>query len=115
MQDVGTDFSYISLDQVCAFMTPGSYMSILDIKSAFRSVNVYPDHRQFQGIMWDVNGNGILQPMVDNCLCFSLKSALFFVHSDNRVCYEDNVRVRQPRCFWLLGRFHSSLPNGVGV
>ena len=74
MEHVCETFSYVSLDQVCEVVEPGSYFSVLDIRSAYRSVNVYPPHTRFQGFMWDLDGYG-LRPYVDNCLCFGLKSA----------------------------------------
>ena len=74
MDHVYETFSYISLDQVCEVVEPGSFFSVLDIKSANRSVNVYSNHRQFQGFMWDLDGC-VLHPYVDNCLCFGLKTA----------------------------------------
>ena len=77
MNEVCREFSYISLDQVTAVMTPGCFFSILDIKSAYCSVSVFPDHRRCQGLLWDVNGCGVDKPMEDNCLCFGLKSAPF--------------------------------------
>ena len=77
MNSVCEDFSYISMDDVCQSITPGCYFSVLDIKSAYRSVNVFPDHRQVQGFMWDSGNTGVELPFVDNCLCFGLKSAPF--------------------------------------
>ena len=51
MNEVCQEFSYISLDQVTAVMTPGCFFSVLDIKWAYRSVSVFPDHRRCQGLL----------------------------------------------------------------
>ena len=50
------------------------YMAVVDISSAYRSVNVYPDHSNFQGIMWpDADGNETYYK--DNCLAFGARSS----------------------------------------
>ena len=75
MDEVCFDFSYISLDNVSQVMVPGCYFSVLDIKSAYRSVHVYPPHRTYQGFMWDFGRGDGLEYLVDCCLCFGLRCA----------------------------------------
>ena len=75
METVCQDFTYVNLDQVCSSVTPGCYFSVLDIKSAYRSVNVHPENRCYQGFIWDLQSNGFPEYYEDNCLCFGLRSA----------------------------------------
>ena len=77
MQSVCEDFSYISLDQVTSSISPGVYFSVLDVKSAYRSVNVFPEHRQYQGFVWNYEDGRGDKCYEDNCLCFGLRCAPF--------------------------------------
>ena len=56
-------------------MEQGWFFSVLDIKSAYRSVNIFPENRPYQCFVWNVNGSD--EWPVDNCLCFGLKCAPF--------------------------------------
>ena len=56
MNEVCTDFSYISIDDVSDSIFPGCYFLVLDIKLAYRSVNVRPDNRTYQGFSWTLDG-----------------------------------------------------------
>ena len=38
-------------------------------------MNVFPDHRQYQGFMWKYNDDSIGEWYQDNCLCFGLACA----------------------------------------
>jgi hypothetical protein len=49
MDTTRSTFSYIRISDVTAKMTRDCYMSVVDIKSAYRSVPIYPAHRKFQG------------------------------------------------------------------
>ena len=73
MNEVFDQFQFIKIDDVCDVITEGCFFSVLDIKSAYRSVNINPDHRKFQGLMWDVDG--VYRYLHDNCLSFGLKCA----------------------------------------
>ena len=48
MDTVCEPFNYISMDYVTSYLTEGSYMGVVDIKSAYRSVHIHPDHRRYQ-------------------------------------------------------------------
>lgn len=47
-------------------------MAIVDIKSAYRAVQIHPDHRKFAGFQWELDG--VVCNFVDNRLCFGLRS-----------------------------------------
>ena len=48
MDTVCTPFNYISMDDGTSYLTEGSYMGVVDIKTAYRSVHILPDHRRYQ-------------------------------------------------------------------
>ena len=73
MDTVCDDFHFIHVDDITDSMVPGCYFAVVDIKSAYRSINVYPSHRSFQGFEWELDGNE--EYYEDNCLCFGLKCA----------------------------------------
>lgn len=68
-------FRYTTVDDVCESLAGNEYMAVLDIKSAYRSVNVAVAHRQFQGFCWDIEDQESM--FTDNCLCFGLSCAPF--------------------------------------
>ena len=66
-------FTYNSVDTAVQVLDPEDFMSVVDISSAYRSVNVFSGHTRFQGLRWDFgNGPEVLR---DNRLCFGLRSA----------------------------------------
>ena len=46
-------FNYNSVDTAVQLLAPLDYMSVVDIASAYRSVNVHSSQVKFQGITWD--------------------------------------------------------------
>lgn len=42
-------FHYVTLDEISDQLVGGEYLAVVDIKSAYRSVNISIAHRQFQG------------------------------------------------------------------
>ena len=45
-------------------------MAVVDIKSAYRAVPIYPDHRRYLGLKWEINGETVY--IEDSRLCFAL-------------------------------------------
>ena len=71
------DFVYKSVNDVNRNLAKGDFMAVVDIASAYRSVPILPDHRDFQGFKWDfVDGRGE-RFFRENRLCFGLKCAPF--------------------------------------
>ena len=66
-------FSYNSVDTAIKILTPGDSMAVVDISSAYRSVNVYSDHAKFQGFIWNFGEDDVT--MLDHRLCFGLHCA----------------------------------------
>ena len=65
------EFSYKSVDNVVDLLTWGNYMSVVDIKSAYRAVPVKEDHRRYMGFTWELDGKEYT--FIDNRMCFGLR------------------------------------------
>ena len=57
MDTTCSTFSYTHVDDVTDSLVRGAFMAVLDIKSAYRSVNINPAHKQFQGFVWEIDGD----------------------------------------------------------
>ena len=68
-----SSFSYKSVDTAVQILEPLDFMSVVDISSAYRSVNVHADHTKFQGLRWDFGSGEVT--LQDNRLCFGLRCA----------------------------------------
>ncbi|XP_055332333.1 uncharacterized protein LOC129584242 [Paramacrobiotus metropolitanus] len=69
-------FSLQSIDDALALSSYACHYALVDIKSAYRHVPVFPPHRQLQGFAWSFDE----QPetyFIDNFLCFGLSIAPF--------------------------------------
>ena len=73
MSSTFESFSYHSVDTAVQLLAPNDFMAVVDIASAYRSVNVFGEHTKFQGFSWDF-GHGE-QTLTDNRLCFGLRCA----------------------------------------
>lgn len=60
MQQTAQKFKYINLDMVSDAMTKNCWMASVNISYAYRSIQVNPDHRTYQGIRWTRAGGGAL-------------------------------------------------------
>ena len=65
------EFSFKSVDDVVEFMNGSDFMTVIDIKAAYRSVPILESHRKYQGFSWEYMG--AKRWFEDNCLCFGLK------------------------------------------
>ena len=73
METTCKKFSYKSVDTLAQVLSPGDYICVSDISSAFRSVSILPEHRTFQGLSWILNGEKMY--FEGNRLTFGLKCA----------------------------------------
>ena len=64
------DFTFKSVANVVELLQGGEYLSVVDIKSAYRAVPIREEHRTLQGFSWDLEGEK--EYYVDNRLCFGL-------------------------------------------
>ena len=65
------NFCFKSVEDVVDLLGPGDYMSVIDIKAAYRAVPIREAHRKFQGFSWELEDNKCW--FVDNRLCFGLR------------------------------------------
>ena len=69
-------FSYKCLSNVTDLLQQGDYLATLDIKDAYRAVNIHPSNRKFQGLRCKfLDGN--IHIFEDNRLCMGLSSSPF--------------------------------------
>ena len=66
-------FSYKSVEDAVQVLDHNDHMCVVDISSAYRSVNVNPSHANFQGLSWDFGDGPTL--LIDRRLCFGLRCA----------------------------------------
>ena len=75
MSTTFSSFSYNSVQDTVDLLLPGEFMVVVDISSAYRSVNVQANQVCFQGLSWNFGeGNGA-EYLLDNRLCFGLRCA----------------------------------------
>ena len=72
--EVKMKFSYKSLGNVTDMLQKGDYIGTLDIKDAYRAVNIHPSDRQFQGLRCNMGLNNY-KIFEDNRLCMGLSSS----------------------------------------
>lgn len=69
-------FKHKTLDLLCDQLSRGDFMCCTDIKAAYRSSSIFPEHRKFQGFKWTcVEGRAAYY--YDTRLSFGLKCAPF--------------------------------------
>lgn len=65
-------FKFMNIKDVVAMLQPGEFMAVVDIKSAYRAVIILPEHRQYMGFHWTLDGEKRM--FQDNRLCFGLRT-----------------------------------------
>ena len=64
------DFSFKNVDYVVEFLEGNEFMTVIDIKAAYRAVPIRAEHRKYQGFSWVYKG--VKSWFVENRLCFGL-------------------------------------------
>ena len=65
------EFKYKSVDNFLALLNVHDYLAVVDIKSAYRALSIYPEHRSLLGLRWDSDNNEIF--IEDGRMCFGLR------------------------------------------
>ena len=65
------EFCFKNVDDVVTILEHGSFMTVVDIKSAYRAVPILAHHRKYQGFEWVLDGKSSW--FVENRLCFGLR------------------------------------------
>lgn len=76
MEGLPISVQYKSIDNVVEVMNQYDYMGVMDIKSAYHSVSVNPEHVKYQGLKWILEGES--RYLVDHRLCFGLKCGPYY-------------------------------------
>ena len=84
MDNSCSKFHYHMVDDVITTLDPLDYCAVSDIKGAYRSVNVLPSHRDYQGFQWDLGDGNVY--FNDLCICFGLRSAPFIFTQLSNFC-----------------------------
>ena len=75
-------FCFKNVDNVVSMLNHNDYMTVIDIKAAYRAVPILAEHRTFQGFIWKFNGES--RWFVDNRLCFGLRlGPMYFNYISN--------------------------------
>lgn len=78
-------FSFKSVDDVVEVMEEGDFISVVDIKSAYKAVSVDPEHADLQALRWEVNGKE--RYLIDKRLCFGLRCAPYYFYLISEFIY----------------------------
>ena len=65
------EFSFKNISTAVGMLEGGEFLSVIDIKSAYRAVPIKEDHRKYQGFSWELDG--ATKYYVDNRMCFGLR------------------------------------------
>ena len=91
-----SSFCFKSVEDVVSLLHENWFMSVIDIKAAYRAVPIREEHRKFQGFSWFMDGKKCWY--VDNRLCFGLKlGPKYFnllsnmIYDVLTVCYNVNI------------------------
>lgn len=73
MESTAHKFKFARLEDTKPLLSYMGYGCVIDISNAYRSINIYPPHRQYMGFTWEMDGKTMYY--CDNTLCFGVKSA----------------------------------------
>ena len=80
------EFSYKNVENVIAMLEPNEYMSVVDIKSAYRAVPISPNHRKFMGFRWQLDGKEMF--FVENRMSFGLRLGPLYFDKISRFIHD---------------------------
>lgn len=73
MSETAKRFKFSHVEDTRRLVSLGGYGGTIDLSNAYRSVLIFPPHREYMGFKWVRNGTTM--HFCDNSLCFGLKSA----------------------------------------
>lgn len=77
MDSLVHSFRFKNVDSVVENLERGDFLAVVDIKNAYRSVPINPDHSKYQGIRWQLDS----EPekfYIDRRLCFGLRCGPYY-------------------------------------
>ena len=76
------DFCFKNVEYVVPLLNAGDFLTVVDIKAAYRAVPIREAHKTYQGFSWDIDG--VKKWFVDNRMCFGLRlGPMFFNYISN--------------------------------
>lgn len=84
-------FTYKNIDNVTDMLNHGDYMSVIDIKNAYRCVSVNPEQIRYQGLSWEIEGEQ--RYLIDNRLCFGLRCGPYFFNLISEFIHDKLVQL----------------------
>lgn len=92
MHSTAIQFRFKTLDYVSTLIKKDCYLGVVDISKAYRSVHIYPPHRQYHGFEWEGNW------YVDNRLSFGLRCAPYIFTCLSDFVVRTMTRYGFPNC-----------------
>ena len=71
---------FSTVDDAVKLVKPGFYMAKVDLRSAYRSVNIHPSNYEATGLKWKFKGDSDYTYMFDTRLPFGSRLALSIFH-----------------------------------
>ena len=53
------EFKYKSVDDVLSMLNVHDYLAVVDIKSAYRALSIYLNHRSLLGLRWNLDDKNV--------------------------------------------------------
>ena len=91
-------FTFNTVDGACKSIQRGYYMSKIDLKSAYRSVPIHPDHYPAAGLQWKFHGSHKPVYLYDTCLMFGASQAVSIFHRLSNALVRVIERYTAPGC-----------------
>ena len=110
------DFSFKSISDAVDMLEGDDFLSVVDIKAAYRAVPIREEHRKLQGFTWELDGQEGYY--VDNRLCFGLRLGPSYFNKLSCFIHDFLTNCRGLKVVNYLDDFLSisdSLPNAVNA
>ena len=73
-------FQFNTIDNACSYIRRGYHMAKIDLKAAYRSVGINPEHYTLTGLRWTFQGHDKPTYLVDTRLMFGASQAVEIFH-----------------------------------
>ena len=95
---------YQSVRDACELLTPGCYQVKVDLKAAYRSIAINPDHHTLAGLKWTFENDVHPTYMVDTRLMFGARLSPSIFHRLSQ-CIRRMMQRRGYECVVYLDDF----------
>lgn len=103
VNEVSAPFSYQGVDDLVGEMARNDYIAMIDIKDAYRAINIHPSDRPCQAIIWDF-GSGE-EVSFENRLCMGLSFSPFIFNDISDFIVRCGMREGVASCINYLDDF----------